>query len=299
MATYVLRDTVFDRAYSRTNNFNMEWMRWFGDAISLPFGSPIRDTDVVIYNVYEGDPFLKYDVPSKCKRIAIVHRLNTSNLPLIERATYAIYLNPFMQRAVTKIAGLRKPMKVCPHHPTKVDNGVVFNKTKVCYIGGWYKPSMDSLVDTISDIYTKLPLDVAITLSPVWSDYMNSDVVSFVDRLKISMTNNNDLNGRKFTVSMDRVPYDVFSFRVDTALMGCLLSDDMSLDEANDLMESSNTMLLDNGITESSMLSHMSSKSHNLIVDKRLNYITHVSEPTKFDYRDLSLMIREILSKFV
>lgn len=133
----VLRDTVRADPLSKINNFTYEWIKWCPYVKCAPFNYVFNDSDVIIINFNDCiDPYDKYSINNKCKRIGIVHKINEHNINYIQECSFLIYMNPILER-IAYSRGVKKPNFICPKYPEYEFNGIEMSKIPQTFIGGW------------------------------------------------------------------------------------------------------------------------------------------------------------------
>lgn len=293
MAIYVLKDPVYDEYTSKINNFTLEWLKWYPFAKIAPKKHPLTRNDILIINLYEGNPYGQYTIPAGCKKIFIVHKLNLDNIKYLQDARYIIYMNDY-QRQLAEIAGIKKPYISCPRHPLH-NYTVKFNTDAYAYIGGWYfEDKSDGLLDRIIQLHKTIPHDLEFVYFFVSGDLPSRKAA--IDSMKKSILSCPELKDRVNAFIDNKLDYNSMIFRARTCEYAYLWRNTISIDELKDAIESKDSSILSNSIYESSMLSHFQSGNAKIIAEKKQCFIAAHEDVKEFTYKDFGGILKNIIS---
>jgi hypothetical protein len=270
-------------------HFFIEMNKYFRFAKWKPDTYQLQSNDVVLLFI---DEFHKYDllnIPSKCKKVAIVKQLHIVHLPILEICDYIIYLNPYQKLAAESIMGLSVSSTACPKHPT-IDYGTTVNMDNFVFFGGILtSEKVVGMADRIKYMHNAYTNDTEFLIFPN---------ISKIDHLKQELSkleSHKDLKSRVIYVNGDILSYSSLKFRLRTAKYTCLWSNGMPIEMMDDLLNEKNPELIEIGINESSMLALASSGQSQLLVDEEIDYISHFRCRDLFSYCDFSNILQKIL----
>jgi hypothetical protein len=288
---YVLKDPVYNEYASKTNNFTLEWLKWFPYAKIAPKQHDIKKDDILIINLYDGNPYGQYNIPTGCKKIFIVHKLSKDNIKYLSDATHIIFINKY-QKQVADIFGIKRPSTICPRHPLH-NYSVSFNTDPYVYIGGWFFDDRhDGLLERIEELHNTLPDHLEFIYFFIWGD-LNSRKEK-IDSFFTTIRESKAFKKRPNILITDQIAYNTMLFRTRTAEYSYLWRNEPNIEESLDLIASKNESILDTPIYESSMLSHFQSGHSKVIAEDKLCFAPAHIEADNFTYKDFGNLIKEV-----
>jgi len=296
MSTYILKDPVYDSNVSRINNFFIQWSKWYPHVKMPPYDFEFNDEDIIIVNLYEGNPYGGYNIPDKCKKLFIVHRIDEKNIRYCKDADFIIYINDLLQTVVEDIGGIEKPCFTTPRHPMhKFITDV--NQQNLVYIGGWFKENKtQGLLERLKYLHDKIPVEYEFGIFPIWGkvDRYKNEIDSFKEKLTKSTQS---FGKRKIFIQEHELFYDLMLFKARIAKCAFLWENGPTREEIKDLIASKDKKILNYGIEESSMLAiFQSTKKEKLVVENRIKFIPAFEKKEVCTYQQFSQLIKKSIA---
>lgn len=293
---FVLKDSLYNETTSKINNFTLEWIKWFRFAKIAPKKHKIGRNDIVIINLNDGtDPCKGYDIHSECKLIYIVHKINSINIKHLNTASYVIYINDVM-RQIAEIGGINKPHTVCPRYPLYDFFGTQFNKVDMVHIGGWFfEDRVDGLREAFDDLDGNLSNDIQFTYNYVWGgvDNRKRQVMDFIGELKADGM----MKHRPNVFPISELPYITNLFNTRISKYGFIHRNSLSVENVFDLINDKDESILDNNISESSMLAMYQSSNTEIVCNDTIECLPYFKPTCEFTFKNFSNLITEIVKK--
>lgn len=295
MGVYILRDSKYSSVCSRSDNFSIQWMRWYRFAKFLPTTmTNYTDTDIIIVNIDNDNPYLINNIPPSCKKLFIVHKLHRSNIKYLQDATHIIYINELQRKIAEDIYGIAVPSTTCPRHPMHEFTTEVL-KDKRVQISGWLHP------DKTDGLYTKLLAlnkttnrDYRFTIQMVGNEI--PQYKKYWESLNKWITGT-ELNGER-VIELDNtnVMYDIMLFNIRVAEKMYLWRNEISLNDALGLIDTKDESILDHWVGESSMLAHAQASNCDLIFDEpTISFYPYFNNSSNFTYKEFSQVIDQLI----
>lgn len=298
MSTYVLKDPLYNSEVSKITNFTNQWSKYFPYVKQTLYSYEFEESDVIITNIYKGNPYGDHKIPNKCKKIFIIHGIDGENVKYCEDADFIIYMNPFLKSIVEDVVGIKKPSVTAPRHPMFEFNTEVRIENFV-YIGGWFfEDATKNLLDKLLELNKKVDVKESFRIYPIWGDIPTvfENIKKFHDEL---VNIGGKFGSRKIHILNEELFYDIMVHKTRIAKSAFLWDMGPSIEEVNDLLVTSNKDILKYHITESSMLSTFQSSDTKLYVDdKNIKFWPYFQKVDKFTYKDFSKIVREVVQNF-
>lgn len=293
----VLKDPLYNETSSKINNFTIEWIKWYRFAKIAPKKYTITSSDIVIINLNDAiDPYKGYDINPECKRIFIVHKINSNNIHHLKSATHIIYINDVM-RQVAEIGGIIKPYTICPRYPLYDFFGTEFNKLDTVHIGGWFfDDRVDGLREALGELDKKLHNDIQFTYNYVWGgiESRKQQLMDFINGLK----DDGMMKDRHNVLPTTETAYIINLFNTRISKYGFIYRNSPSVEEVFDLINDKNESILDYSISESSMLAMYQSSNTEVICNNTIECLPYFKQTADFTFKDFSKIISEIIKNF-
>lgn len=290
---FILKDPLYNETTSKINNFTLEWIKWYRFAKIAPKQYKFTRSDIVIVNLNDGsDPYKGYDIHPECKRILIVHKINSTNIHHLTDATHIVYINDVM-RQVAEIGGINKPHTVCPRYPLYDFFGTEFNKLDTVHIGGWFfEDRVEGLREALIELDNNLHKDMRFIYSYVWGgvETRKNQIIDFLNELK----SDGLLIKRPNLFTVTEEPYVLNLFNTRISRYGFIHRNSPSIEEVFDLISDKDTRILDYSISESSMLSMYQSSNVEVICNDTIECLPYFKPTSHFTFKDFSSLIDTI-----
>lgn len=288
MSIYFLKDAYQSELISKVNNFSIQTMKYHRFSRIVPFDMQFSINDLVIYNVNQGNPFSKFTLNNNNKKVAIVHRINRSNLQYINQADFVVYMNPIIEKIAKEKAHISIPSFTIPRYPL-YNNNVSFNRDPFVFIGGNITDNiLKNMNQEILSLHKRLDKKLEFLFFPVFGN-VPSRTETFNKNIELLQK---EIKNRVLFVMPNEMPVDLMLFRCQTAEYSYLWNKGINIEQMNDLLSSSGDEILNFDIYESAMLSAVNGS--NIICG---NYSPYIGKSiNNYHFTDLSSDLSKIIT---
>lgn len=295
MNTYVLKDPFYTSDSSRTDNFTHQWTKYCPRVKLSMYQNKFSPDDIIIANLYKGNSLSKYDIPSECSKIAIIHSVNEDTIKYINEFDVIIYINELQKDAVQNITGIKRKCLVAPRHPMFEFNTTV-NQENTVYIGGWFFPErMTNFFDKLVDLHRKVPMGMDFGIFPVSGSigHLNMGIEQLYKQIQEESTNK--FRGRKIGIAKNELFHDIMLLKTRVCKSAFLWDESPTIEHIKDLIYSNDESVLTYSIEESPTLATLQSSPTNLMVEDHIKFLPYFEKKENFTYRQFSQMVIEAI----
>ena len=279
----VLRDNLRADPLSKINNFTYEWIKWCPYVKFAPFNYTFNDDDVIIINFNDSvDPYEKYSINNKCKRIGIVHKINERNIKYIQDCSFLIYMNPILEK-IASSRGIKKPNYICPKYPEYEFNGIEMAKLPQTFIGGWLDDTNADFIQ--SNIIEANRLTPQVNQLYISYAYGSSDLrkLQIKDALD-DIIKNSLITNRHAYQNETILPLSILLFQLRISSHTYIESVSPKKELVLDLINTKSDDILKYDIGENAMLSMAKSAKSNIVCDESLIDFISLNNSEPFTY---------------